>query len=132
MSRFASTVDFYERFRAPYPPAFFEKVAASLEITPAKSLIDLGTGPGLIALGFAPYAGAITAVDPEPAMLALARQASARASHPVTFLEGTTESLPAGLGPFDFVTIGRALHWMDPDPTRAVLDHLVADRKSVV
>ncbi|GLS19319.1 methyltransferase [Labrys miyagiensis] len=125
MSRFASTVEFYERFRAPYPAIFFEEVATALDITPEKSLIDLGTGPGLIALGFAPYAGAITAVDPEPAMLALARQASARASRPVAFVEGTAESLPAGLGPFEFVTIGRALHWMDPAPTRTVLDRLV-------
>jgi SAM-dependent methyltransferase len=126
VSRFASTVDFYERFRAPYPTAFFEKVAAALKITPDRSLIDLGTGPGLLALGFAPFAGAITAVDPESAMLALARQASARAARAVTFVEGTAESLPPELGPFDFVTIGRALHWMDPEPTKTVLDYLVA------
>ncbi len=126
MSRFASTVDFYERFRAPYPVAFFEKVASSLSITPDKSLIDLGTGPGLLALGFAPYARTITAVDPEPAMLALARQASVRAARPITFIEGTVESLPADLGCFDVVTIGRALHWMEPEPTKAVFDRLVA------
>lgn len=126
MSRFASTVDFYERFRAPYPEMFFSGIAEALAITPEKSLIDLGTGPGLLALGFAPYAGAVCAVDPEPAMLALARQAGARTSRPITFVEGTTESLPADLGPFDIVTIGRALHWMEPVPTKAVLDRLLA------
>jgi len=126
VSRFASTVDFYERFRAPYPAAFFEKIASALGITPETSLIDLGTGPGLIALGFAPYAGPVTAVDPEPAMLALARQASARAARPITLIEGTAESLPADAGAFDVVTIGRALHWMDPGPTKVVLSRLVA------
>jgi SAM-dependent methyltransferase len=126
MNRFASTVDFYERFRAPYPVAFFEKVAGALAITPATSLIDLGTGPGLLALGFAPFAGAITAVDPEPGMLALARQAATRTGREIRFIEGTTETLPADIGPFDLVTIGRALHWMEPVATKAVLDRIVA------
>jgi len=126
MSRFATTVAYYERYRQPYPAAFFRTVAAELAFTPAKTLIDLGTGPGLIALGFAPFVGALTAVDPEPAMLALAREAVARARRPVRLIEGTAETLAADLGPFDIVTIGRALHWMDPAPTRQVLDRLVA------
>lgn len=126
MSRFAPTVAYYERFRQPYPAEFFRQVAAGLDFTPRKKLIDLGTGPGLIALGFAPFVGKVTAVDPEPAMLALARQAVAGAGRPVTLIEGTAETLPADIGPFDIVTIGRALHWMDPAPTRKVLDRLAA------
>jgi SAM-dependent methyltransferase len=126
MSRFASTVSYYERFRQPYPAEFFRTVAAELAITPARSLIDLGTGPGLIALGFAPFAGKVVGVDPEPAMLELARQAVALAGRPVVLIEGTAETLPPDIGPFDVVTIGRALHWMDPAPTRKILDRLVA------
>jgi SAM-dependent methyltransferase len=124
--RFASTVALYEELRPPYPPRFFREVAARLSFTPAHALIDLGTGPGLLALGFAPYVGRITAVDPEPGMIAAAREAAARAAQAVTFIEGKAETLADDIGRFDVVTIGRALHWMDRDAVLARLDRLVA------
>ena len=80
MGRFASTVSLYEELRPPYPPQFFRTVAQKLKLSKQHALIDLGTGPGLLALGFAPYVGRIVGVDPEPAMLAAARSAAERAS----------------------------------------------------
>jgi tRNA/tmRNA/rRNA uracil-C5-methylase (TrmA/RlmC/RlmD family) len=82
MGRFASTVALYEELRPPYPPAFFRRVAGQLELRSDHALIDLGTGPGLLALGFAPYVGRIVGVDPEPAMIAAARTAAARFANP--------------------------------------------------
>ena len=90
------------------------------------ALIDLGTGPGLLALGFAPYVGRIVGVDPEPAMLAAAKKAAERASQAFTLIAGKTEDLPDDIGRFDVVTIGRALHWMDREATLARLERLVA------
>jgi SAM-dependent methyltransferase len=126
MGRFASTAVFYEQFRPPYPDAFFRKVALELKLSGAHALIDLGTGPGLLALGFAPHVGRIVGVDPEPAMLAAARQAAVRASRHFTLIEGRAETLSPDLGAFDLVTIGRALHWMAREPTLARLERLVA------
>jgi len=126
MGRFATTVATYEALRPPYPPAFFREVARQLRLTGAQSLIDLGTGPGLLALGFAPYVGRLVGVDPEPAMIAAARAAASRAVRALTLIESNTEQLSGDLGSFDVVTIGRALHWMDRDATRARLDTLVA------
>ena len=125
MGRFATTVALYEELRTPYPPAFFREVAQRLALTKAQSLIDLGTGPGLLALGFAPYVGRITGVDPEPAMLAAARKAAERASQDLTLIAGKAEDLPDDIGRFDVVTIGRALHWMDRDLTLERLERLV-------
>ena len=68
MGRFATTVPLYEEFRTPYPAEFFREVAERLGFSKAHRLIDLGTGPGLLALGFAPYVDRITGVDPEPEM----------------------------------------------------------------
>src|SRR6266481_3709774 len=126
MGRFASTASLSEDLRPPYPPLFFRAVAQKLDLSSAHALIDLGTGPGLLALGFAPYVGRIVGVDPEPAMIAAARKAAARASQPLTLIEGRAEDLPADIGSFDVVTIGRALHWMDRDATLARLERLVA------
>jgi cyclopropane fatty-acyl-phospholipid synthase-like methyltransferase len=126
MGRFATTVALYEELRTPYPPSFFREVVQRLALGKQHALIDLGTGPGLLALGFAPYVGRIVGVDPEPAMLAAAKKAAEHASQAFTLIEGKAEDLPDGVGRFDVVTIGRALHWMDREATLARLERLVA------
>ena len=126
MGRFASTASTYEHLRPPYPGEFFRSVAQRLGLSEQCGLIDLGTGPGLLALGFAPYVGRIVGVDPEPAMLDAARRAALRTGQALTLIEGKTETLSSDIGTFDIVTIGRALHWMDRDLTLARLDRLVA------
>src|SRR2546426_8924243 len=126
MGRFATTVALYEELRPPYPPALFRSVAQKLGIGREHALIDLGTGPGLLALGFGPYVGCIVGVDPEPAMITAARKAAERASPALSLIEGKAEALPAAIGSFDVVTVGRALHWMDRDATLALFERLVA------
>jgi len=126
MGRFASTASLYEHLRPPYPREFFRSVAHKLDLSRESSLIDLGTGPGLLALGFGPCVGRVVGVDPEPAMLDAARLAAARAERHVTLIESNAETLASDIGSFDIVTIGRALHWMDRDLTLALLDRLVA------
>jgi ubiquinone/menaquinone biosynthesis C-methylase UbiE len=126
MGRFATTVPLYEKLRPPYPAEFFRNVAQRLHLGKEHALIDLGTGPGLLALGFAPYVGRIVGVDPEPAMLAAARKGAADASKAITLIESKAEALPGDVGKFDVVTIGRALHWMDVDAVAALFERLVA------
>jgi len=47
MGRFASTVEFYARYREPYLPKFFKKVAEQIALRGDESLLDIGCGPGL-------------------------------------------------------------------------------------
>jgi SAM-dependent methyltransferase len=125
MGRFASTVALYEKFRPPYPPEFFRAVAEKLKLTKQHALIDLGTGPALLALGFAPYVGRVVGVDPEPNMLAAARESVKRSGRDVMLIEGKAEELRDDIGRFDLVTIGRALHWMDREKLPALFARLV-------
>jgi SAM-dependent methyltransferase len=126
MGRFATTVHLYEQFRPPYPLKFFRQIAEHLALTKQHALIDLGTGPGLLALGFADYAGRVVAVDPEPAMLAAARRAVRDAGRDVQLVEGRAEDLPDDIGRFDLVTIGRALHWLDEAALGPLFERLVS------
>ncbi len=132
MGRFATTAALYEDLRPLYPPEFFRSVAQKLGLSDRSALIDLGTGPGVLALGFASCVGRLVGVDPEPAMLAAAERAAARAGHALTLIEGKTETLGDDVGVFDLVTIGRALHWMDREATLARLDRLVARDGAIV
>jgi SAM-dependent methyltransferase len=126
MGRFASTVAYYESARPPYGAAFFSAVAVKLGFDRSQHLLDVGAGPGILAIGFAPYCGEIVGVDPEPAMIEAARSAAARAGVAAKFIEGRFEDMGRSLGAFDVVTIGRAIHWLDPEPARTALDRVVA------
>ena len=125
MGRFATTVALYEELRPPYPAEFFRNVAQRLSLGKRQALIDLGTGPGLLALGFAPHVGRVVGVDPEPAMTAAARKAAVRASQALTLIESKAEDLAADIGSFDVVTIGRTFSSSSPgvlgDRTDAML-----------
>src|ERR1043166_256401 len=126
MGRFATTAELYGQYRPPYPAEFFRAVAQRLKLSKQHTLIDLGTGPGLLALGFAPYAGRVVGVDPEPEMLTAARAAATQANADVAFVAGRAEDLPDNIGRFDVVTIGRALHWMDRNALGPLFARLVA------
>jgi SAM-dependent methyltransferase len=132
MGRFASTAELYEQFRPAYPPEFFRDVAQKLQMSKRHRLLDIGTGPGPLAIGFAPYAGHVTAIDPEPAMLAAARRAMARAGQTLHLIEGRAEDLPAEAGAFDIVTVGRALHWIDRAALGTLFARLVAPDGALV
>ena len=132
MGRFASTVAYYERARAPYGAEFFAAVARELGMEGGERLLDVGAGPGLLAIGFAPYCGEVVGVDPEPAMVEAARAAARRAGVTASFIEGRFEDKAAGLGAFDAVTIGRAIHRLDPNLARDALDRVVKRRGRIL
>ena len=125
MGRFDSTVPFYARFREPYPASFFREMARREELHGVERLIDIGCGPGSLAIGFAPYVHECVGVDVETEMLAAARLEAARSGVHVELIQARIEDLPLDIGVFQVVTIGRALHWFDRDQAIAVLERIV-------
>ncbi|MEV6826280.1 class I SAM-dependent methyltransferase [Amycolatopsis sp. NPDC051102] len=108
--------EYYQRFRRGYPPEVADALAAKFELTPDDVVLDLGCGTGQLTRVLAPRAGAVLGMDPEPAMLAQARQATAAPN--VTWLLGADSDVTAltpllGAGRLAAVTVAQALHWMD-------------------
>jgi SAM-dependent methyltransferase len=132
MGRFASTVAYYEIARPRYGAAFFEAVTLQLGLDRSQRLLDVGAGPGILAIGFAPYCREVIGVDPEPGMVEAARAGAKRAGVAVGFIEGRFEEVAMSLGAFDIVTIGRAIHWLDPEPAQAALERALAPRGKVL
>jgi SAM-dependent methyltransferase len=131
MGRFASTVKFYARCREPYPPAFFQTVAERLALQGDEALLDVGCGPGPLAIGFAPFVGSCAGLDPEPDMIKAARATAEAAGVRLTLHPGRIEDFPAGQI-FDIVTLGRALHWLDRDAALETLERIVSQRGRVL
>jgi ubiquinone/menaquinone biosynthesis C-methylase UbiE len=123
--RFSTAAAHYAIGRPPYPPGFIADVAGALTLDRTHRLLDLGTGPGLLALAFAPYVGSVVAVDPEPEMLRLTAEAVRAANVAVEVREGSSETLGPEWGHFHAVTMGRSFHWMDRAATLQRLDLLV-------
>lgn len=124
MGRFASTVDFYSRYREPYTAQFFRTVAERLAFQNSDILLDVGCGPALLALGFAPFVAHCTGIDPEPAMLEAAEKAAVEAGIALELRHTRLEDFRSSAR-FNIITIGRALHWFDRDPALAKLDELL-------
>jgi len=123
--RFRSTVPFYARYRLPYPDSLIARVAAHVGLHKGDAVMDLGCGPGLLAVPFAKLGMRVVAVDPEPDMVDACREAAAAAGVAVDVRPGSSFALPDGVGPFRLVTMGRSFHWMDRAATLEVLDSLV-------
>jgi SAM-dependent methyltransferase len=128
---FQSAVEFYVRYRSRYPATLLDAVAEAVGLDGRGRLLDLGCGPGFLAIGLASRFTEVVAMDPEPAMLAAADEAARAAGARLTLVLGGSENLEPRLGPFRLVTMGRAFHWMDRDRTLVALDTLVAAEGAV-
>jgi SAM-dependent methyltransferase len=125
MGLFASNVEFYARYREPYPPAFFKKVAQHIALSGDEVLLDVGCGPAQLAIGFAPYVKCCTGIDPEAAMIATATVAAAEAGVDLSLIHSRLEDFSLA-GTFDIVTIGRTLHWLDRNTALPVLERITS------
>ena len=124
--RFRSTVPYYARYRLAYPARLIDRVIALTGLQAGDAVLDLGTGPGLLAVPFAAAGMRVTAADPEPAMLAEAGATARAAGVTLTLWAGSSNELTPAMGPYRLVTMGRSFHWMDRADTLARLDGIVA------
>ncbi|CAH1669786.1 MAG: methyltransferase domain-containing protein [Chelatococcus sp.] len=129
--RFRTTVPFYARYRVHYPAELISFVSNHLQLAAGASVLDLGTGPGFLAIAFARLGHKVTAIDPEPTMLEAARDAAEKAGVSVTFTQGSSFDLDRLGGRYQLVTMGRSFHWMDREATLASLDRMIPDGGAV-
>jgi len=123
--RFRTTVPYYARYRLAYPDALIARVADFAGLKPGDAVMDLGCGPGLLAVPFAKLGFKVVAIDPEPDMVGACRAAAAEAGVAIDVHQASSFDLPADIGPFRLVTMGRSFHWMDRAATLRLLDGLV-------
>ena len=129
--RFRTTVEFYARYRLSYPDALLARVWDFVALTTRDGVLDLGCGPGLLAVPFAKLGARVTAIDPEPGMIAAPEEAAQEAGVNIETWQASSFALPDGIGPFKLVTMGRSFHWMDRAKTLRSLDHLVTQDGAV-
>ena len=111
---YLGSAPYYVRGRPPYAPGLADRLAAALPLDGHGRLLDVGCGPGVLALALAPRVDEAVGVDPDEGMLAeAARRAAAAGIANVRWVQARGEDLPAGLGTFRVATFGQSFHWMD-------------------
>jgi trans-aconitate methyltransferase len=107
---FRTAAPYYARFRSAYPPELIAALVEATGVNRDARVLDLGAGPGTIAIPLAAYVAEVVAVDAEPAMIAELRRA---VPANVTVVEGRAEDVDSSWGEFRLVTAGRSFHWFD-------------------
>ncbi|MFE2519683.1 class I SAM-dependent methyltransferase [Streptomyces mirabilis] len=120
---FSGTAPYYQRGRLPYAPGLADVLAEVLQLDGRGRLIDVGCGPGTLALSLAHLFGEIVGVDPDSGMLSEAGRGAAEAgvSGKSRWVRVRAEKLPAGLGTFTAATFAQSFHWMDRDLVAATI-----------
>jgi SAM-dependent methyltransferase len=109
-SSFGAVAAQYAEYRPDYPPDAVRWCVAPLgrDIAGLR-VLDLGAGTGKLTALLAALGADVTAVEPDPAMLAELR----RVMPSVRALAGSAEQIPLPDGCVDAVLCGQSLHWFD-------------------
>ena len=111
---FGKTAQDYATHRAGFPDRFFDEIQGRGIAQAGTALLDLGTGTGTLARGFAARGVSVTGLDIAPDILTQARRLAEEAGlQNAEFAEGSAETTNQPSGRFDTVTAGQCWHWFD-------------------
>ncbi|MCZ6640659.1 MAG: class I SAM-dependent methyltransferase [Gammaproteobacteria bacterium] len=108
---FGKTSDDYALHRSGFPASFYETLTDMGITVTGALLLDVGTGTGTLARGFAKRGASVIAIDPSVEMLHQAAKLG-EANH-IEFREGTAEATGCEAGSLDIAAAGQCWHWFD-------------------
>lgn len=113
-SLYRGSARYYLEGRLPYAPGLADALARELGLDGRGRLVDVGCGPGIVALELARLFEMVVGIDADPDMIAeAAREARRRGVENGEWLTMRAEELPGELGPFRVATLAQSFHWME-------------------
>jgi len=103
----------YAQHRPGFPAAFFDHVSGLAIGVTGQRILDLGTGTGTLACGFAARGCETVGLDPSTEMLAEAARLAVEAGLSVRWVNGRAEATGLPDAEFDIVCAGQCWHWFD-------------------
>ena len=110
---FGRTASDYARHRAGFPPSLFERLRERGLGIPGQRLLDLGTGTGSLARGFARNGSLVTGLDIAPLLLEQARALDRAEDLHIEYRVARAEATGYADALFDLVSAGQCWHWFD-------------------
>jgi SAM-dependent methyltransferase len=126
---FEGTAAYYRQGRKPYAPALADALADHLHLDGRGRFLDVGCGPGTVALFFAHLFEDVIGLDSDSGMLAEAQRAATEEQIAnASWVQMRAEDLPGSLGIFRVISFAQSFHWMDrPRVASAVREMLDAN-----
>jgi ubiquinone/menaquinone biosynthesis C-methylase UbiE len=103
----------YGRHRPGFPDAFFDEVRRHGIGVDGQRVVDVGTGTGTLARGFARRGCGAIGIDPSPEMLAQAAELARAEQVSVDYVRAWAEATGLADACCDVVCAGQCWHWFD-------------------
>jgi SAM-dependent methyltransferase len=103
----------YAKHRAGFPDWFFDRIQAEGLFRSGDRVLDLATGTGTLARGFARRGGRVTGLDIADGMMAAARELDRAAGVTVDYVTARAEATGQMSSEFDLVSAGTCWFWFD-------------------
>jgi SAM-dependent methyltransferase len=103
----------YARHRAGFPPSLFERLRHLGLGIPGQRVLDLGTGTGSLARGFARAGALVTGLDVSPLLLEQARALDRLEDLHIDYRVARAEASGFPDSAFDLVSAGQCWHWFE-------------------
>ena len=113
-STFDRVATLYGSVRPGYPDALIEEVCEFAELRLGDPVLEVGCGAGQATISFAPRSYRLTAIDPGPALIEVAR-AKMPPSSQVDFVISPFETWDARGETFKLLFSAQAWHWIPRD-----------------
>jgi SAM-dependent methyltransferase len=140
---YRGTAAHYRAGRPPYSDELEATLAEIVGLDGKGRLLDVGCGPGILAMRLATFFEDVVGLEPDLDMLAEAsRHAADDGVANVRWVQGVAEDLPdVAPGPYRLVTFGQSFHWtkgeqaaeavfdlLEPGGAMALIGHAARDR----
>jgi SAM-dependent methyltransferase len=114
---YLGTATYYTQGRPPYSRTLGATLAAELGLDGTGRMLDVGCGPGVLAIELAGRFSQVVGLDPDAEMLAEGKRRAAEAGiTKIRWVQARAEDIPTlELGTFQLVTFGQSFHWTDRD-----------------
>ncbi|OUL31168.1 SAM-dependent methyltransferase [Nostoc sp. RF31YmG] len=110
---FGITANDYAKHRAGFPSSLFDRLSKYGIGLPGQNIVDLGTGTGTLARGFATRGAKVIGIDPSVSLVEQAKQLDQAAQVQVEYRIATAENTGLPDASADVVTAGQCWHWFD-------------------
>ena len=110
-----------------------EALSQALALDGRGRLIDVGCGPGIVALDLASSFEEVVGIDADGDMIAEAdAEARRRGVRNVRWVVLSAEQLPANVGSFRVATLAQSFHWLDRERVASILRSMLEGSGALV
>ena len=124
----------YLQGRPPYSAELASVLTRELGLDGHGTLVDVGCGPGVLAVQLASLFDDVIGIEPDPDMLAEADRHAVANAHPgIDWRMARAEDIAAlRLAPARLVTFGQSFHWTEREPVASAVYELLTPGGALV